>query len=258
MWSFRKNTKPKLEKKYQEWIQSTLLWQIENFTHFDICKVKIYNEFNFYSDIQFVDSKSFAEQILFKLAKILDIPISKIHFETFTTRINEIGSVLLEHETEIDEASFTEKRQNKFVIGLNEDIMDNVNFVTLTLLFELIFVKLNCLNEFDFDPECKEIIAIGLGFGAFSLNQNFNYYQNNTGWGYTRLGNLSLNEIIYTVALFSYIRNERNPIWLKEHFDNIHISEIQLVIDYLFENESQAILISKLIEIKEKNSEKST
>lgn len=252
MWNFRKNKKPKLKRELQEWIQYTLLWQIENFSHFDICKVKIYNEINFYSDIQFVDSENLAEQILFKLAEILNISTSIIQFETFTTQINEIGSIFLEHETEIDDASFTEKRQNKFIIGLNESVMDNMNFVVLTLLFELIFVKLTLLNENDFDPECKEVIAIGLGFGAFSLNQNFNYYQNEKGWGYTKLGNLSLDEIVYTIGLFSYLRNEKKPLWLLDY--NNYNSEIQSIIDYFFDNENEAMIISKLIEIKNKNS----
>lgn len=251
MWKlFKKRFKIRLSDDIQEWIQETILWQINSIPDYDLKKFQVQLPQTFFSDMK---SSSFLEgdlePLLEKLIAMLNLPRTKLKLELFTTHIDTVGSVILEQETDSYAVSFTEKIGNRYLIGINRDLLKDKSSITLCLMLELITIKLALLGLENEEALSKEVLVIGYGFGIFSLEQHFNFFQDDSKWGYSKIGELSINEIIYSMSVLSYLKNELNPIWL-EYFDSNYKNEMLNTINYLIKNDS-LVLNKELIKIKD-------
>lgn len=252
MWNiFKKRFKIKLTKEIQLWIQDCFLWQIESLPNFSIQKVTTQIPSQFQLDlesVQSVDEK--VESVLLELVRIVNIPRTKLTVKIFQSHIESIntdfGEFPLEKDFDTYEVSNCEKVGNKFIIGINVNILDDTSSLTLVLLRELITVKISLLGlKEKLEEQLIDVFSVGLGFGLFNINESFKYSQNDIGWKYSKIGNLSYDELIYCISLYSYLRNEINPKWLS--YININYRQkVSKTIQFLFDNEL-AVLDQKLI-----------
>lgn len=252
MWNlFKRKIKIELSVEIQLWIQDCFLWQTESLPKHNIKHIQIQKPDDFFSKLDLSrDLEKNAEIILDKLLEIVQMPKTKISLKLFQYDIESIntsfGELILEQESDVYEISYCERKGNKFIINVNKSVLEDLSILTLVLMRELSAVKLDLLGVKEIiEGQFIDVFSICFGFGLFSMNESFKYNQNETGWGYSKMGELSYNELVYCISLFSYLRNERYPEWVDE-INIYYRKKVIQTIQYLFNNEKN-ILDEKLI-----------
>ena len=102
---------------------------------------------------------------------------------------------------------------------------------TLTKLIRSYYVVLA-------DGQLLDVLSVG--FGLFNMDEWFKYSQNDVSWKYSKIGELSSEELVYSLSLYSYLKNEINPEWLNE-VNISHKQKVSETIRFLFENDLNAL-----------------
>lgn len=108
-------------------------------------------------------------------------------------------------------------------IRLNADKVSDPMTVVATLAHELGHVVLLGQGRISRDAQDHEpltdLITVFLGLGVFTANScvrvRSERHAHGYNWSMSRLGYLSEEMVAYALALFAWIRGERNPAWLK-------------------------------------------
>ncbi len=71
------------------------------------------------------------------------------------------------------------------------------------------------------DERLIDLVTVFFGIGIFNANCSAIFYKNLNTWGYSKQGYLSQQEWGYALALYSYIRHEVAPSWIKYLATNV-------------------------------------
>ncbi len=114
----------------------------------------------------------------------------------------------------------TEEGTPRAKVQINGTMLEEPETMIATMAHELAHVLLLGDGKIPRDLEKMEpltdLMTVFSGFGVFNANAAFVQKRDSRGWSVGRLGYLSVQEYAYGLAVFAWIRGERDPSWAKE------------------------------------------
>lgn len=111
---------------------------------------------------------------------------------------------------------FGKQEGGKYHIGLEEKKLSDPVQIVATLSHEFSHIKLLGENKLKKNnEELTDLTTIIFGLGIFNANVSFQIKTNHDSWGWSKSGYLSQMEWAYALALFAYIRGEKEPEWIQ-------------------------------------------
>jgi hypothetical protein len=225
----KQNICPIPEEK-RVWLENALIWLINQFGLNKLLDKKTLLPEKEYFPINFDGLQHIANEILPILCEQMEIKINDI-------QINFYKEGGIESKNDFGQSIFTQQYQNKnysaglyfgkneegkFLIGLEESLLDKPSKLIATMAHELSHVKIMGENRLQ-NPDEKliDLVTVFFGIGIFNANSAAIFYKNLNAWGYSKQGYLSQQEWGYSLALYSYIRHEVKPPWIMHLTPNI-------------------------------------
>jgi hypothetical protein len=235
-----------LDYKHRKYFEYNFLWLCDMFPEVDLLERKIfvpnYNDF----PIQWNGSENNA----FDAAKIIcgnmQIPFEDIELYFYQEGVEELNAgftpiIMQNAENKLSAAGryHGKNKKGKYKISINEISLKNAERLITTITHELAHVKLMNLKEFaNADEHLTDLSTVFFGFGIFTANSSFNFFQNNNRWGYSRVGYLNQDEWAYSLALLAFSREEDKPEW-SLYLNKTIKKEFNRCLKYLLENEDE-------------------
>ena len=242
----RKKTYEPLDYEWRKYFENNILCLREEFSEIPLESRKMFLPTKSDFPIEWNSSEENAFEVLKIVSEAMHINPSEIEIEFYSEGATELNSgtslIFLENDTggELSAGQYHGKNENgKYEISVNTNTLNNPEALIATIAHELCHIKLLGENKIEENDEClTDLAAVFFGFGIFTANASFQFYQENDRWGYTAVGYLKHDEWAYSLALFAFLRNEDNPEWL--NFLNPTVrKEFERNIAYMIENEDE-------------------
>ena len=131
---------------------------------------------------------------------------------------------------------FGKQEDNKYHIAIEKKILKDSISIVATLAHEIAHIKLLGEKRIDKNNEdLTDLITIVFGLGIFNANVSFQTKRDYDSWGWSKSGYLSQMEWGYGLALFAYIRGEKNPEWVNFLSKNIQ-SDFKKSFEFIHNN----------------------
>lgn len=205
--------------------------------------------------IEWNGAKENAFEVLKIVSEAMQINPSEIEIEFYSEGATELNSgtslIFLENDTESELSAGQYHGKNgtgKYEVSVNTITLNNPEALIATIAHELCHIKLLGENKIEENDEClTDLATVVFGFGIFTANSSFQFYQTNDRWSCNTNGYLTHNEWAYSLALFAFLRNENNPDWL--NFLNPSIKgEFKKSIAYMIKNEKEIFRFTDNVE----------
>ena len=251
MFKFLKSNKKyePLDKELRKYFENNLIWLTQEFPEPDIEKRKILCPTNNDFPIVWKYSKDNALEVLKIISENMQIDFNEIELDFYENGIKEINvgasSIFMQTDPNVqDSAGFflNEKENGKFIISLDESLLEKPDILIATVAHELSHVKLLGEQRIDENDEMlTDFATVFFGLGIFNANAAFQFYNEPDRWGYSNLGYLKIEEWAYALALFAFIRQEDNPQW-QQYLSKTIKSEFEKSLQYMIENEDDIFM----------------
>ncbi len=240
---FDKKPYEPLDRDTRKWYENNSLWLNSEFLpkHEDR---KIFTPTDIDFPVLWDRSKNAAIHALHIIAEGMQIEESELELDFFQTGLREINSgagIFLENDKENPTPIglyYDKNDQGKYVISIDEKLLDNPNDLISTLAHELSHVKLLGEKGMEINDEhLTDLATVSFGFGIFNANASHHFYSEHDRWGYNSSGYMKPLEWAYALALSAFYRNEDNPDW-KQYLNPSIKKDFERAIKFMLENEA--------------------
>lgn len=232
------------------WMENSFLWLMTQFGEEKIINIQtlLPNSSNF--PITFKGEEEDAHNLLKILSTQMDIDPNNIKITFYKDHIaeynNQMGHQLFSQQEENENYSaglYSGKNNtdDKFLIAIETEQLKDTEKLIATLSHELAHVKILGENRLDFNDEyLTDLVTVFFGLGIFTANASFKFYAQQDKWGYSKQGYLLQQEWSYALALYSYIKQEKQPLWINYLTTNIKADYLKSE-QYIYSNEASIL-----------------
>lgn len=130
----------------------------------------------------------------------------------------------------------------KFIIQIELSQLNNIERLVATLAHEFSHIKILGYELLSFnDEQLTDLVTVFFGLGIFNANSAFRFFSSFNSWSYYSQGYLTQQEWGYALALFSYIRQDRDHSWGKYLTANIR-SDLRESLNFIYSNEDKVLI----------------
>jgi hypothetical protein len=215
-----------VNEEEKEWIEQSFQWLLENFGKDTFLKHKtILPETTFFPD-KYDGSEHAVDLVVKRVCGYMDVNPNQFEVEFLVDRPELTSEPLLGDRNYSGAAGLyiakdTEETQKKVV--LNVALFQNPTRLVGTIAHELGHVILLGGGKITKDREDHELLTdlltVFLGLGIFTANCAFQFsqWQDNRqgGWSASRMGYMTEGMYGYSLAAYSWMRNDKKPAWSK-------------------------------------------
>lgn len=234
-----------LNKDGREYFEQNILWLESEFPNPTIKDKKVFTPTQEDFPVNWKDKNNCVNEVLKILTDAMQININEIEIDFYDNGVKEINmgiSVMFINTDEKESSGIflnKEKDDDKYLIALDKAILKNPDFLITVLTHELSHVKLLGEKQLeDNDELLTDLFTVFSGFGIFGANDAFQFSKSSDRWSYGKSGYLDIDEWAYSLALFAFMRDEKEPEWskylslpVKKDFHNS--------LSYLFKNQNE-------------------
>ena len=217
---FKKKILCPIDENTRIWIENSMIWLIHQFEEKTLINVKTLIPTKEIFPVNFDGSEHCALEVLPILCRQMEITIDVVLINFYNDKIielkNDSGHSLFTEQT-IDEnysvgLYFGKSKDGKFEI--ERTLLNEPDKLIATIAHELAHIKISGENRLeDPDEHLIDLVTVFFGIGIFNANSAANFYKSYDKWGYSKQGYLTQQEWGYSLALYAYIREEKNPGW---------------------------------------------
>lgn len=212
-----------LDAERRHYFEHNLLWLKHTFPKPTIHKRKVYSPIASDFPIDWKKREETAHDLLSIVCKAMNIHPLEIQLEFFSNgrKMVDMGSYfeIVNSEPNTFEAAgeyFGKNENGKYLVALEEGLLQFPDNLIATLIHELAHVKLMGHAKMDYNDEMlTDLTTVFFGFGIFNANTAFQFNRSNEGWSWRDLGYLKIDEWAYALALYACFRKESNPEWVQ-------------------------------------------
>jgi Tetratricopeptide repeat len=215
-----------VDEESREWLEEHFLWLINSFGKENIKNRKVLTPDFSDFPIRFNGQQQSAIDILKIVTAQMEISPDEIILHFYKEGQTEIdtGSPFghriflqnVKNEKYSGGVYFGKQESGKYVIGLEEKKLKDPLAIVATIAHELSHIKLLGEKRIEVNNEhLTDLTTIVFGLGIFNANAAFKTVSGFNYWGWSRSGYLTQLQWGYALALFSHLREEENPEWIK-------------------------------------------
>jgi hypothetical protein len=220
----RPNTCP-VDEDNRRWLEDSFLLLLAFFGKENTRQRKVLVPHHSDFPIVYNGSEETGFETLRIVARQMEIEPEHIHLEFYDDRVKEVatgspfgqGIYLTADKDESGAAGlyWGKGQDDKYLVSLVRSKLQQPENMVATLSHELAHIKLLGENRIvDNDEKLTDLTTIFFGLGIFNANAAFQTYRGIDYSGWQKLGYLSQMEWGYALALFAYVREEKNPKWI--------------------------------------------
>lgn len=241
-----KKTSEPLNYDLRKYFEYHILWLQETFPEPEIGERKIFIPTESDFPIKWNGSKKSVFEVVKIVAENMQINPNEIEVDFYDEGLTEIGggtsTIFLENDTEsnLTAGLYHGKNENgKYEVSVNVAYLNNPESIIATVAHELCHIKLLGENKIEENDEyLTDLATVFWGFGIFTANTSFQFYQQNDRWGHNSSGYLKQEDWGYSLALFAFLRYEDEPEWSK-YLNSTVKKDFEKSLAYMIENESE-------------------
>jgi len=235
-----------LDYEQRKYFEHNILWLNENFPEPSLEKRKVFVPTESDFPIKWNGSKKNAFEVLKIVSENMQLNPKEIEIDFYKEGLTEVNTgssvIFLENDardTFTGGLYYGKNENGKYEVSININLLNNQEALIATTAHELCHIKLLDEKKLEENDEyLTDLATVFFGFGIFSANSSFQFYQQNDRWGYGTSGYLKCDEWAYSLALFAFLRNENNPQW--SEFLNPSIKkDFEKNLLYVLENENE-------------------
>lgn len=239
-------SKEPLDYEKRKWIENNILWLEQEFPEPPIEERIIFTLEELISKVEWNRGSQSLKKLLDFIASNMQISTDEIVLDIYKNAPQELSTgstpIFLEEDVLHPQAGglyFEKDSSGKYTIAIEEKQSQDIDTATAILAHELSHIKLLGEKRLEENDEyITDLATVLFGFGIFSANTCFRYYQSANSWGYSSSGYLNQEEWAYALALIAFIKGDDNPKWstcleisVKKYFDRS--------LKYMLENEDE-------------------
>jgi len=208
------------------WIEQSFSFLVNSFGEEKIRQRKILVPDHSHFPISYTGDPQTAFDTLKIVADQMEVAFDEIHLDFFDHGVQEISTgspfgrgLFLERSEEDKGASglyWGKQEDGKYHIWLERGMLVQPENMVAALSHEIAHIKL--LGEWKIaenDEKLTDLVTVIFGLGIFNANAAFQTYGGIDYSGWRNMGYLTQMEWGYALSLLAYIRDEKNPIWIK-------------------------------------------
>jgi hypothetical protein len=213
----------------KEWLEECFSWLIEEFGADTLRDLRIVLPTEEFFPDRFSADMTSARNILRRICGYMNVDYTDVELRRFTNDDFSPHPLTQIQSAENGACGLYRFYNGKHFVSIESGMLDNPTNLIATLAHELGHAKL--IGEDRLDPEYEDnelltdLTTIFFGLGIFTANSLFNFEQWTNpffqGWQASRQGYMTEEMAGYSLALFSYLRNERKPVWTKYLDSNV-------------------------------------
>lgn len=225
-----------VNEEEQRWIEENFAWFLEDLGKETFEDVEIILPLQEYFPDLYQGRKEDVKALLNRVCDYMDVENDRIDLEFYNEGEQSFAHGLLRTESNKNTAAgFFLDKYHRYTIGIEIGQLKDPMSLVATISHELGHVIL--LGEDRISPEdddhepLTDLITVFYGMGIFTANSSFTFsqYRNqfSQGWQAKRLGYLSEEMFGYALALFSFLKNNKDISWssylstnVKSYFKN--------------------------------------
>lgn len=231
MFNFSKNKNAcPIDEENRIWIENSFIWLIHQFGENIVTKKKILLPIKEDFPIVFNGTEESAFSALKIVCRQMETNVDLIQLEFYkekNTEINnEIGNSLFTQQYEDENYSvglyLGKTEQDKFIIGIEKSLLTDTDKLIATIAHELAHVKIAGENRLqDAAEHLIDLVTVFFGLGLFNANAAVKFYKSLDRCGYSKQGYFTQQEWGYALALYAYIKHEKQPQWMQYLTPNV-------------------------------------
>lgn len=232
------------------WIENSLIWLINQFGDEKLINKKTLTPEKTFFPINFDGSKNVVFTLLPILCKQMEIEVDNIQIDFYNEKYIELnrGShqpIFTQQFKDQNYSSglyFGKSKDEKYLIGLEEALLNEPDKLISTIAHELAHVKIAGENRLqNADERLIDLVTVFFGIGIFNANSAVIFYKSSDRWGYSKQGYFTQQEWGYSLALYAYIRQEHSPGWLTFLTPNVK-SDFQKSQKFIYANTDKVLV----------------
>lgn len=251
MFGFFKNKKPQcpIPEDIRIWMEDAFIWLIKQFGEQKIIELKLLLPTDTDFPIHFNGTEEVAYKLLPIVAQQMDVDTNDIELNFYNEQLLEIegdlGHTLFGQQYEDEQYSaglYSKGENNKFHIAVEKGQLKEPDKIIATLAHEISHIKILGEGRLkDNDEYLTDVVTVFFGLGIFTANSAFKFYSQPNRWGFSKQGYLTQQEWGYALALFAYIREEKNPTWASFLTPNVQ-SDFRKSEAYIYANTDKVLV----------------
>lgn len=227
---FNKKVACPINEETRVWIENALIWLINQFGLDKLISKKILLPDTEYFPINFDGLQHVVYEVLPVLCEQMEINIKDIQIDFYKEGgmefKNDFGQSLFTQQYKNKNYTtglyFGKNEEGKFLIGLEDSLLDKPYKLIATMAHELSHIKIMGENRLQNpDERLIDLVTVFFGIGIFNANAAAIFYKNLNAWGYSKQGYLTQQEWGYSLSLYSFIRKGTDTSWIKYLTPNI-------------------------------------
>ncbi len=211
-----------INEQEKEWLDQNMIWLLHEFgLDYFKSRTMILPSQTFFPEPYFPD-KHGMRHLFDKVCQYMDIDSSKIVLTLFTEKELDLGPKLKPEEWREESAGlfFRQTSHNYYEISIEQKQLQNPETLIAILAHELSHYILIVDKQMPKNDEYLiDLTTVFMGFGVFMANSilQTKYWQEGGyfGWNIIRLGYMSHEMFGYALALFSFLKEDYKPEWIK-------------------------------------------
>lgn len=249
---FKKNNQPQcpIDEATRVWMEDAFIWLINQFGEKQFYGLKIVTPTEDNFPIKFDGTQDSVMSCAKIIARQMNIDNDKVNITFYNQQTLELGN-------ELGNAIFTQQYKSegyssgiymgtdsdgRFAVAIERNQMTDPAKLIATIAHEYSHIKILGEGRLkENDEYLTDLTTVFWGLGIFTANTSFNYYTSFNSWAYDSQGYFTQQEWGYALALYSYIKNEDNPIWLNYLSKNIK-SDFNKSIEYIHANTDKVLV----------------
>lgn len=206
------------------WVERRFAWLVSRFGH-DVCRKPTLTPTPEFFPHAFTGTDGEFEDLFARLCARMDLDPGRIDVHIYDEeRIPDFKGVpMYESQHKGAAGLFAGRQDGRYVLGLEESMLDRPPELVATICHELGHVRLlgerHLTSKVEDHEEVTDLLTIVFGAGIFTANTAFVFQQWQTnshqGWSASRLGYLSEPSLAYALACYAWVRGERAPGWMR-------------------------------------------
>jgi hypothetical protein len=212
------------------WIDGSMLWLVEEFGRDALRDATVVLPTDEFFPDPFSEDEEDVRALVGRVCVYMGVDPARVELEFFTDENKELRPYLpFDEYSHEGVAGHYRKRRGKFLINIESSQLTDPMFLVATSAHELGHVRLigegRVSAAFEDHEPLTDLLTVFLGMGVFTGNSVFGFRQwtdaFSQGWQTERRGYMTEEMFGYALALFAYLRAERDPAWSKHLRGNV-------------------------------------
>jgi hypothetical protein len=239
-----------LSEETRVWLENSLIWLINQFGEQKLLSVTTLLPTQEHFPVKFDGTEQMARDIMAIVARQMDVDANGISLDFYNQQLLEItgdGGFTLYGQPYEDESYSAgqyagKDENNKFSIAIELGQLKKPEDLVATFAHEIAHIKLLGEGRMEENHEdLTDLVTVFFGLGVFNANSAFRFHSDANKWSYSKQGYLPQQEWAYALALYAYIRQEKNPAWIKFLSKNIQ-SDFKKSEAYIYDNTDKVLM----------------